>query len=185
MWRYENSKIYPSSLKFWGCSQPDSSSSHRIDYAPGTPQVDAYPAPSNPMSIQRGIALVMVLLYLLVISLLVASAFSSSLLQTKISAHIAQETQVFAYAESALLTGEQEININQTFGSRDIDANQQYQFQQIARPECGLFYQVKATGMMASTKVKLESIFMFPLGGKNPCLDVPADPRRITWRKQF
>jgi len=51
-WEISLSDIYPSPLKFWGCSQPDSSSSHRIDYAPGTHQVDAYPAPSNPMGIK-------------------------------------------------------------------------------------------------------------------------------------
>ena len=43
--------IYPSPLKFCGCCQGGSSSSHMKNYAPGTHHLDAYPAPSNPMGI--------------------------------------------------------------------------------------------------------------------------------------
>ncbi len=45
--------VYPSSLKFWGCSQQNSSSSHKDYYAALTHPVDAYPAPSNSMGINK------------------------------------------------------------------------------------------------------------------------------------
>jgi len=43
--------LYPSPLKFWGCSQHDLSSSHMSEYAPDTNRIDAYPVPSNSMGI--------------------------------------------------------------------------------------------------------------------------------------
>lgn len=133
---------------------------------------------------QQGMVLVTVLLYLLVVTFLVVCAFSTSTLQTKISAHFNQEKQAFEYAESALLVGEEKINPNEKEGSGNIDAHTTYQFHRWASVECGLFYQVDAVGVLMS-KVHLQSIFIFPDRGENPCKDHTLKPHRVMWQQTF
>jgi Tfp pilus assembly protein PilX len=133
------------------------------------------------MQPSQGMALITALVYLLIISLLVISAFSSGILQTKISEHLFDEKQSFANAESALLVGENAIEIDKTQGQGQINAQATYQFNQIERPECGLYYQVNATGLAMNSKVMLQSVFVFPDGGSNPCTAEPLLPHRVMW----
>lgn len=135
---------------------------------------------------QRGIALITALLYLLVITLLVTSAASSGLLQTKISQHLGQEEQAFENAESALLAGESAIEHSveeSDQGEGVINADASYRFAKISRPECGLYYQIDATGITATATRRLQSWLVLPAVGKNPCTDTASSPHRVAWRE--
>ncbi len=129
---------------------------------------------------QHGMALVTALLYLLVITLLVACAFSTGLLQTKISQNVNQEIHAFENAESALLFGESAIQPDEETGNGKLN-DATYRFARITRPGCGLYYQVDAEGGAATAKSQLESIMMLPQAGPNPCVD-PISPHRVLWR---
>jgi hypothetical protein len=131
---------------------------------------------------QNGMALVTALLYMLVITFLVVCAFSTSALQTKISAHFNEEKQAFEYAESALLAGEEKINPDEKEGRGNIDTHARYTFRRWISSQCGLFYQVDAMGMIRA-KVHLQSIFIFPYRGENPCKDPTLKARRVVWQQ--
>lgn len=131
---------------------------------------------------QQGMALVTALLYLLVMTCLVAGAFSSGLLQTKISQHLLQETKAFEKAESALRVGESAIVPDEQSGEGGSSQDATYRFVQITRPECGLYYQVDSFGTDSQAKTHLESFFVFPQAGLNPCIDF-SSPHRVVWRE--
>ena len=130
---------------------------------------------------QKGMALITALLYLSIISCLVTSTFLASLLQTKISEHVIQETKSFENAESALFAGENAIQPDQLNGQGQISAQAIYEFHQRVAPDCGLYYQIDATGTSSNAKTVLKSVFVFPMLGKNPCVDVPSMPHRVMW----
>lgn len=130
---------------------------------------------------QKGVVLVTALLYLLVITCLVESAFSSGILQTKISEHLYQSIQAFENAESALLKAEQAILIDQVQNQGEIDVNTHYEFHQLPRSECGLFYQVNVITNVAASKIQLRSVFVFPMAGLNPCVEI-SNPHRVMWQ---
>lgn len=135
-------------------------------------------------------ALITALLYLVILSLLVVSGFSTSLLQTKISLHINQETQALENAEAALTAGENAIltdaaviDGDSTQGSGKVNDDAVYQFSAISRPECGAYFQIEALGTLAAAKSKLESVLLIPNAGSNPCPEPTDPPHRVMWRE--
>lgn len=132
---------------------------------------------------EKGAVLVMALLYLLVITLLVVSALSSGILQIKMNQHVYQEAQAFERAESVLLIGEKAISIDQIQGQGQVETDAYYQFHQVQTKECGLFYQVYATATVRGVKTSLQSIFIFPKAGENPCVDMLSGPHRVLWQR--
>lgn len=131
-------------------------------------------------------ALITTLLYLLIITFLTTSAFSTSVLQAKMSAQGHAEIQAFTQAESALLLGESAITPDMETGERALNAYASYQFKKRPDAVCGLFYTVSARGSAAAANVQLESVFVFPsqplpdLCKKN---DSRTAPHRVMWRQ--
>jgi len=132
---------------------------------------------------QSGMVLITALLYLLVVTFLVVCAFSTGMLQTKISAHFNQELQAFEYAESALWSAEEKINVGEEKGEGSIGAYATYKFSRLPNPTCGVFYQVDVIAMAAAAQVHLQSIFTFPHSGEKPCEDIALKARRMVWRQ--
>lgn len=112
---------------------------------------------------QQGFILVMALIYLFVIALMVTSAFSSSLLQTKMSIYAHNHVTAFQNAESALATGEIAIQGIELKGEGRVSSDAWYSFTRTPQTACGLvFYQVNATGIHVKAKVNLQSLFAVP-----------------------
>lgn len=131
---------------------------------------------------QKGMVLVMALLFLLVVTLLVASTFSSSALQIKSASHFYQEKQAFEYAEAALATAEEKIDPAKASGGGKVGNHTTYTFNRLSNAQCGLFYQVDAVGILQN-KLHLQSIFVFPYDGGNPCQDAGLAPHRVMWQQ--
>jgi Tfp pilus assembly protein PilX len=131
-------------------------------------------------------ALITALLYLLIIGFLSTSAFSTSVLQTKMSAHWNAEIHAFTQAESALHLGESAITPDTETGEGALNENASYQFKKQSDAVCGLLYAVSAKGNAAAATVQLESVFFlpsqpFPEGCKDK--DSRAMPHRVMWRQ--
>jgi len=135
------------------------------------------------MNCQQGIVLVTALLYLLVVTFLVACAFSSGVLQTQMASHFAQENQAFEYAESALLMGEHQIDVNEATGAGKMGTKGIYKFIRQMNSSCGVFYAVDAVGIAGGSQVHLQSIVNFPQAGNNPCEDGSLHSHRVVWQQ--
>jgi Tfp pilus assembly protein PilX len=131
---------------------------------------------------EQGFVLVMTLLYLLVVTLLVSSAFASSLLQTKMDMNTHNTANALQNAETALTAGERAINIDELQGQGSVAAGASYIFSRVAHTECGLvFYQVNALGVYTRAKVNLRSLFAVPTGEQEACPDDILLRHRVYW----
>lgn len=77
----------------------------------------------NPVGAQRGITLVMTLIFLLLLTILGVTAISTSTLQEKMSGNLRDQDVAFQAAESALRGGEDSVNLlAQAAGNRNPDS---------------------------------------------------------------
>ncbi len=112
--------------------------------------------------------LITALLYLMVITLLVMSAFGSSILQGQMTQHMYDELQALERAQAALLTAEQSIQGTELMGEGS-DHGVNFSFKRLTENKGGIYYQVNATSTFAAAKSQLQSIWLMP------------DKKRVWW----
>ena len=132
---------------------------------------------------QQGVALITALFYLTILTLLVATALTTSVLQTRINQHSQQATQLFEDAESALIVAEHTISTQQTEGEGKFNKETRYQFKQLTNSDpCVLNYVIYAQSVCAVGKVQLESIWQLPTDKKG-CSSSLSRGKQLLWRQ--
>ncbi len=128
---------------------------------------------------QNGFVLVFALLYLSVLTLIIAAAFSHSLLQSKMIQNLHDASVALQNAESALSVAEQSIQGDENHGEGWLTENARYSFHRQAENECEVMYQVNATGLFVKARSNLQSLIQVP---KAVAADCPVLlRRRIYW----
>lgn len=134
---------------------------------------------------QPGFVLVMALLYLFVVTLLVAGTFSSGILQTKMDSNFFSTDIAFQNAESALVAGELAIQNNQQQGQGSVGANATYSYEKQPETDCGVIYYLvegNGTNVTANAKKSLEEMLSIPVEDQH-CPDNKAIRQRVYWRE--
>lgn len=130
---------------------------------------------------QDGFVLVFALLYLSVLTLIIAAAFSHSLLQTKMTQNLHDASVALQNAESALRVAEQSIQGDENQGEGWLTENAQYSFHRQAENECEIMYQVNATGLFATARSNLQSLIQVPKTVIEDCPERLLLRRRVYW----
>lgn len=130
-----------------------------------------------------GYILIMALLYLFAMALLVSSSFSSSLLQSKMSAHAYHQAIAFQNAQNALIAGENSIQGNAMQGEGQLSLDASYSYVQQSQDGCGtILYLVTATGIHIKAKSVLQSLFAVP-ASKYPACEEAPQRQRLYWNQ--
>ena len=136
----------------------------------------------NVSKASSGFVLITALLYLAVITLVVSYALNSSLLQIKISGNAISQAWALENAESALITGENAIEISMEQGAGQFNSDSEYSFIKLAKQECAAsYYQVDALGQKGKTQIKLQSVVLVPLANQDNCTTKYTNKKRLTW----
>lgn len=129
-----------------------------------------------------GFVLITALLYLSVITIVISYALNSSLLQTKISGNMMTQAWAFENAESALVAGENAVQIDLEQGAGQINANSEYSFIKLVQQECAAsYYQVNGIGRNRNAKVQLQSLLLVPLNNQDNCQKKYMSKNRLSW----
>lgn len=133
---------------------------------------------------ESGAALLTVLLYLLVITLIALSMFQVSLLQFKMAHHFQMGELAFQHAESTLRKGELMIAEGDVVGEGAILEVGSYRFERLDVAVCGfLLYQVNAIGYVQASRRELESVLLLPKFSEE-CAAIKEKKRRVLWREK-
>lgn len=138
----------------------------------------------KPVHTQQGVILIMALLYLLAVTVLVISTFSSSILQWNMAVHFTDEVRAFQQAEAALLAAEKAIQGNELEGRGSINQGF-YHYKRRAENDCGLvYYHIDVTGAFAMAKRTLQAILLVPVPTNKECPDGMPDRKRVWWNSK-
>jgi len=132
-----------------------------------------------------GFVLVMALLYLFVVTLLVAGTFGSGILQTKMDNSFSSAEAALQNAESALVVGKLAIHGNEQQGHGNAGVNAAYSYVKQPDTDCGVAYyllQSEGTDVTAHAKKSLEELVAVPIEDKN-CPAGAVLRQRVYWRE--
>lgn len=129
---------------------------------------------------QQGIILITALLYLLVVTLLVMSAFSTSILQAHMAAHFSDEIHAFQQAETVLLAAEKAIHGEELEGQGSSNRSF-YHYKRRAENACGNYYHIDVTGTFNTAKRMLESVLWVPVPTHEKCSEGISARKRVWW----